>query len=230
MASPFGSIYNPENVFVSTEGGGAGNNWALGYAQGCTVQDGIMDMLDREADSSDSLEVPPSPKDALAGISALSFDCWWDRLGTWIAADGAATGSLWEQADHNLLGLSELGRGQRRRRAAVQFAPCDEANERAHRLHGTTTRLTFAQVILDNSAINRIAADRMHISNPTFLHTNQLISTAMAAMTAPLRFPGFMDTDMTGLLSALVPLPQCHYLMAGYTPFTANGPEKVRTV
>lgn len=57
MASPFGSIYNPENVFVSTEGGGAGNNWALGYAQGCTVQDGIMDMLDREADSSDSLEV-----------------------------------------------------------------------------------------------------------------------------------------------------------------------------
>lgn len=36
---------------------GAGNNWGLGYAAGETVQEEIFDMIDREADGSDSLEV-----------------------------------------------------------------------------------------------------------------------------------------------------------------------------
>lgn len=58
MASPFKDLYNPENVYVSEQGGGAGNNWAQGY---CTVKEGIyediLEMIDREADGSDSLEV-----------------------------------------------------------------------------------------------------------------------------------------------------------------------------
>jgi len=49
-------LYNPENFYVSTDGGGAGNNWASGYHQGSTCHDTIMDMIDREADGSDSLE------------------------------------------------------------------------------------------------------------------------------------------------------------------------------
>lgn len=31
--STFANLYNPENIFVSKDGGGAGNNWASGYAQ-----------------------------------------------------------------------------------------------------------------------------------------------------------------------------------------------------
>jgi tubulin gamma len=30
---PYKNLYNPENIYVSSEGGGAGNNWASGYAQ-----------------------------------------------------------------------------------------------------------------------------------------------------------------------------------------------------
>ena len=33
MNSPFAKLYNPENVYVSKDGGGAGNNWAQGYCQ-----------------------------------------------------------------------------------------------------------------------------------------------------------------------------------------------------
>jgi len=55
--SSYRNLYNPENYFVSEEGGGAGNNWASGYGQGMKVHDSIMDMIDREADGSDSLEV-----------------------------------------------------------------------------------------------------------------------------------------------------------------------------
>ncbi len=37
-------------------GGGAGNNWASGYRQGSEHEDHVMEMIDREADGSDSLE------------------------------------------------------------------------------------------------------------------------------------------------------------------------------
>ena len=49
-------MYNPENIFVSKEGSGAGNNWANGYSQGEKFQEEIIDMIEREADGSDSLE------------------------------------------------------------------------------------------------------------------------------------------------------------------------------
>ena len=34
MKSPFKHLYNPENILISQEGGGAGNSWASGYSQG----------------------------------------------------------------------------------------------------------------------------------------------------------------------------------------------------
>lgn len=42
---------------MSSGGGGAGNNWAFGYSEGSRVQEELMDMIDREADGSDNLEV-----------------------------------------------------------------------------------------------------------------------------------------------------------------------------
>jgi len=34
MSSEYKKLYNPENVFLAKDGGGAGNNWASGFAQG----------------------------------------------------------------------------------------------------------------------------------------------------------------------------------------------------
>lgn len=31
--SNLSSLYNPENIFWGVDGGGAGNNWAVGYSQ-----------------------------------------------------------------------------------------------------------------------------------------------------------------------------------------------------
>lgn len=33
MNSPYANLYNPENVYLSKHGGGAGNNWGSGYSQ-----------------------------------------------------------------------------------------------------------------------------------------------------------------------------------------------------
>lgn len=57
LTSPYANLYNPENIFVSQDGGGAGNNWAQGYAAGERIYEEVMEMIDREAEGSDSLEV-----------------------------------------------------------------------------------------------------------------------------------------------------------------------------
>jgi len=52
----FRNLYNPENIWTSPEGLGAGNNWGSGYSQGENTYDSLFDMINREADNSDSLE------------------------------------------------------------------------------------------------------------------------------------------------------------------------------
>ena len=32
-ASAYANLYNPENIYLSAHGGGAGNHWASGYGQ-----------------------------------------------------------------------------------------------------------------------------------------------------------------------------------------------------
>jgi len=56
LNSAYAKLYNPENVYLSKHGGGAGNNWAAGYKEGESVQEELFDIIDREADNSDSLE------------------------------------------------------------------------------------------------------------------------------------------------------------------------------
>ena len=58
------------------------------------------------------------------------------------------------------------------------------------------------KVVLDNTALNRIATDRMRTATPSFEVVNSLVSTVMAACTATLRYPSYMNND-------LVPPPPC---------------------
>lgn len=63
------NFFNPDNIFVDPEGAGAGNNWAsgkfefyvwsngVGYALGEKSLESVIEKIQREADSSDSLEV-----------------------------------------------------------------------------------------------------------------------------------------------------------------------------
>ena len=64
LQSDYANLYNQENIYQSTDGGGAGNNWSLGHSRAESVCDDIIEMIDREADGSDSLEVIPCPSAA----------------------------------------------------------------------------------------------------------------------------------------------------------------------
>jgi tubulin gamma len=47
QSSPYRGLYNPENFLMSTDGGGAGNNWAKGYCDSQSRIEDIMDIIDR---------------------------------------------------------------------------------------------------------------------------------------------------------------------------------------
>lgn len=85
-------------------------------------------------------------------------------------------------------------------------------------------------VVLDNGALSRIAADRLHVQEPSFQQTNQLVSTVMSASTTTLRYPGYMHNDLVGIVASLIPTPRCHFLMTAYTPFTGDNIEQAKTV
>jgi tubulin gamma len=46
----------------------------------------------------------------------------------------------------------------------------------------------------------------------------------MAASTQTLRYPGYMNNDLVGMIASLVPTPRCHFLTTSYTPFTSASP------
>jgi tubulin gamma len=198
--SSFADLYNPENIFLSKDGGGAGNNWARGYAQAESVQEEIFEMIDREADNSDSLEgfvlCHSIAGGTGSGMGSFLLENISDRYPKKLMQTYSVFPLLTETSDvvvqpyNSVLTLKRL----------VNNADCT--------------------VVLDNTSLNRIAVDRLRLTNPTMAETNALVSTVMAASTTTLRYPGYMNNDLVGLLANLIPTPKCHFLMTGYTPLS----------
>ena len=200
--SEFANLFNPENVYVSKDGGGAGNNWARGYAEAEKVQEEIFEMLDREADNSDSLEgfvLSHSIAGGTgSGMGSYLLEHISDRYPKKLMQTYSVFPLLTETSDvvvqpyNSVLTLKRLANN----------ADC--------------------VVVLDNTSLNRIAVDRLKLSNPTLAETNSLVSTVMAASTTTLRYPGYMNNDLVGLIANLIPTPKCHFLMTGYTPLSLD--------
>lgn len=210
LSSPFGSLYNPENVFLTTDGGGAGNNWAQGYARGDKIRDEIFEMIDREADNSDSLEGFMLLHSIAGGTGS--------GLGSYLLE------SLNERYPKKLIHTFSV------------FPNNEEISDVVVQPYNSMLSLkrlalnADSVVVIDNAALNRIAADALHIQNPTFSQTNQLVSTVMSAATTCLRFPTYMNNDLTGLLSSLIPTPRLHFLQTAYTPFSEGQVDQAKSV
>ncbi|KAL7579321.1 hypothetical protein ACA910_013999 [Epithemia clementina (nom. ined.)] len=192
-------LFNPENVFCSHDGGGAGNNWASGYRQGQEFHEQVFDMMDREADNSDSLEGFVLCHSIAGGTGSGMGSYLLERLNDHFPKKLVQTYSVfpsWQDQQSD-----------------VVVQPYNSLL--------TLKRLTLnadAVVVLDNMALNRIAVERLRITNPTVDHLNSLVATIMAASTTTLRYPSYMNNDLIGLLATLIPTPRCHFLMTGYTP------------
>ena len=204
-SGPYRNLFNPENLFLSTDGGGAGNNWASGFRQGEEHQEQVLEMIDRESDNSDSLEGFVLCHSIAGGTGSGMGSYLLEALNDHFPKKLIQTYSVfpnWDQSQSDVV---------------VQPYNSVLALKRL-------TRNADAVVVLDNTALNHIAVDRLHIHNPTVDQLNSLVATIMAASTTTLRYPGYMNNDLIGLLASLIPTPRCHFLMTGYTPLVVSAP------
>ncbi|KAJ5080189.1 tubulin gamma-2 chain [Anaeramoeba ignava] len=200
--SPYANLYNPENINIAKSSAGAGNNWGSGYDQAEGMHEEIMEMIDREADGSDSLEGFVLCHSIAGGTGSGMGSYLLEQLNDNYPKKLIQTYSVFP----NHLESSD-----------VVVQPYNSIL--------TLKRLILHSdcvVVLDNTALLNIATDRLHIVNPTFSHMNHLVSTVMAASTTTLRYPGYMNNDLVGLIAGLVPTPRCHFIMTGYTPITID--------
>ena len=196
-------LFNPENMFCSKEGGGAGNNWASGHAQGMRNEEALIDMVDREADGSDSLEGFVLCHSISGGTGSGMGSYMLERLN--------------DRYPKKLIQTYSVFPNQSETASDVVVQPYNSVL--------TLKRLILnvdATVVLDNTALHKICADRLRIENPSISELNSLVSTVMAASTTTLRYPGYMNNDLIGLIASLIPTPRCHFLMTGYTPLTMS--------
>lgn len=198
---PYRNLFNEENAFIADDGGGAGNNWASGFRQGEQHHEKVLDMIDRESDNSDSLEGFVMCHSIAGGTGSGMGSYLLEALNDHFPKKLVQTYSVFPNWSNN--------------QSDVVVQPYNSVL--------TLKRLTLnadAVVVLDNTALNRIAVDRLKIENPTVYQLNSLVATIMAASTTTLRYPGYMNNDLIGLLASLIPTPRCHFLMTGYTPLT----------
>ncbi|KAH8394269.1 hypothetical protein KR215_011297 [Drosophila sulfurigaster] len=202
MSSPYAKLYNPENVYLSKHGGGAGNNWASGFSQGEKVQEEVFDILDREADGSDSLEGFVLCHSIAGGTGSGMGSYLLERLSDRFPKKLIQTYSVFPNQDE----ISDV---------VVQPYNSILTLKRL-------TKCADSVVVLDNTALNRIATERLHIQTPTFTQINNLVSTIMSVSTSTLRYPSYMNNNLIGLTAPLIPTPQLHFLMTGYTPLITD--------
>uniref|UniRef100_A0A2K5IHP2 Tubulin gamma chain n=1 Tax=Colobus angolensis palliatus TaxID=336983 RepID=A0A2K5IHP2_COLAP len=183
LNSPYPKLYNPENIYLSEHGGGAGNNWAK--ADGSDNLDGFV-LCQSIAGGTGS------------GLSSYLLEWLNDRYPKKLVQTYSVFLNQDEMSDvviqlyNSLLTLKRL----------MQNADC--------------------VVVLHNTALNQTATDPLHIQNPSFSQTNQLVSTIMSASTFTLHYPGCMNNDLISLIASLIPTPWLHFLMNGYTLLTMD--------
>jgi tubulin gamma len=228
QSSAYKNIYNPENFYIHKDGTGAGNNWGMGYSMGEQVHEDILDMIDREADGSDSLEgfmmLHSIAGGTGSGLGSYMLERLNDRfpkklIQTYSVFPNTQEGDIVVQPYNSLLSMRRLTQNAD---SVVRI----ELTIRPYQKFADTA----SKVVLDNGALSKIAADRLHVMNPSFEQTNQLVSTVMSASTTTLRYPGYMHNDLVGIVASLIPTPRCHFLMTSYTPFSGENVEQAKTV
>lgn len=199
--SKYKKLYNPENFFIGNDGAGAGNLWSEGFYNGDKYRESIETILDREADGSDSLE---------GFILTHSLN----------GGTGSGMGSyILEQLND---------RYPKKLIQTYTVFPDNklyDVNVSPYNSVLTLKRLILnsdSVIVIDNTALNNVATNKLKIKSPTMDQLNSLISTVMSSSTSTLRYPGYMNNDLISIIAPLVPTPRCHFLITGYTPLTLD--------
>ncbi|ODV87757.1 hypothetical protein CANARDRAFT_25974 [[Candida] arabinofermentans NRRL YB-2248] len=192
------NLFNPKNIYLSSDGGGAGNKWAEGYAHAYKHKEEIMDMLSREIDSCDSFEGFQLIHSVAGGTGS--------GLGSFLLEELSDRFSKKLIHTYSVFGAAE-----------VVVQPYNTVLTLKRLIENSD-----ANIVFDNDSLMSIATTNLQISSPSYTDTNKLISTVMSAATNTLRFPGYSYNSMRSIFSTLIPTPELHFLIPSYTPFTSD--------
>jgi tubulin beta len=199
-SSEYGRLFKPDNFLFSHSG--AGNNWAKGhYTEGPQMIDQILGTCRKEAENCDCLQ-------------GFYF----------VHSVGGGTGS-----GLGTLLLSKL-REEYPDRMLVTFSIFPALNVSESVVEPYNAMLALNQLIefsnytitLDNTALNRIAQKQLKIQIPSYTDLNGLIALGMSNMTASLRFPGQLNSDLRKLAVNLCVFPRLHFLVMSHAPLYAS--------
>lgn len=195
-------MLNPRNIYTSKNGSGAGNNWSEGYDYANSFFENLMDIIDREVDLCDNLEAFQLTHSVAGGTGSGLGSFLLERLNDRYPKKICQTYSVFPANDQT---------------SDVVVQPYNTILTLRRLIEHADSCIVF-----DNGALTSIAMENSRISDISFDHINQLVSTVMSAVTNPLRFPTAMHNSLSSLLSLLIPVPELHFLIPSFYPFTSE--------
>jgi len=65
-------------------------------------------------------------------------------------------------------------------------------------------------------------SETLKLTTPSYGDLNHLISSVMSGITACLRYPGQLNSDLRKLAVNLIPFPRLHFFLIGFAPLTSR--------
>ena len=197
-ATEVGKMFKPDNFVFGTNG--AGNNWAKGhYTEGAELVEQVMDVIRHETEACECLQGFQMTHSLGGGTGS--------GMGTLLLAKLKE-----EYSDRMVMTYSVF--------------PSAQASDTVTEPYNTTLSVNqllenVDEVIaLDNEALHRLCQNALNIKTPTFDDMNNLVSRTMAGVTACLRYPGQLNSDLRKLAVNLIPFPRMHFFLTSYAPLT----------
>ena len=197
-ATEVGKMFKPDNFVYGINS--AGNNWAKGhYTEGAELVEQCLDVIRHEAEACECLQ----------GFQMTH------SLG---GGTGSGMGTLL---------LSKL-KEDYPDRMVMTYSVFPSANVSDTITEPYNTTLAVNQllenvdetVVLDNEALYSVCMQSLNIKTPSFSEMNELVSKAMSGITACLRYPGQLNSDLRKLAVNLIPFPRLHFFLTSYAPLT----------
>ncbi|CAJ0962926.1 unnamed protein product, partial [Mesorhabditis belari] len=198
--SDYADFFKKTSSFMSADGGGAGNNWASGYAQGQKVSEDVLELIRLEAERADDLEGFMVTHSVSGGTGSGLGSFFIEKIRSEYPKKVIQTYSVFaNQAG----GTSD-----------VIVSPYNSILTLARLIQEAD-----GVVILDNTALHHIAGSHLRAtSSNKFDHINYLVSRIMSMSTATIRFPAPLFSRMTSMLATLIPFAPLRFLQTSMHP------------
>ncbi|KAL7662583.1 Tubulin gamma chain [[Candida] zeylanoides] len=197
-------MLNPRNVHVSEHGSGAANNWSRGHAYGVQQQEALMELVAREADRCDRVAAFQLFHSVAGGTGAGVGSVLLESLADHFGKTMVATFSVFPSNE---------------RTSDVVVQPYNTVLTLSRLIEHATATMLF-----DNDALNSIG-NTLYGMRPapgapdgSYATSNRLIAYVSAALSNPLRFPGYSYSSYESVLAALVPTPDFKFVTSAVAP------------